>query len=55
MLGDEQRFRKHGVVGTFADLEGWVIIGDSKGQVKLFNVDNYAEVNVFLSILTIGV
>jgi hypothetical protein len=44
-LAEEERYKKYAVVGTFDQMPGWVLLGDSKGQVKLFNVDNYEEVS----------
>jgi len=44
LLLQEERYKKYAVVGRFDDLESWVLLGDSKGQARLFNVDSHEKV-----------
>lgn len=49
LVSREEKYQRYAVVGSFEGLQDLVILGDSKGNAKIFNVNNYENVLVFPS------
>lgn len=44
LVVQEEQFSKYSCVGLLDGLDGWVSVADSKGQARVFHLDNYHEV-----------